>query len=274
MFLGLGCLPVRLVRYCRFDFSCGLFVLVLWRMALDGCLACLDVVYLFMSMGGWDKRDGACQAFDCLDAPAHPLSSPSPASTHKRPRVFFLHPFIARIACRFSFDVSRPVRLITMADGSRHFYAYPSCGELGETARADFGVNSIGLALPSFPWFSFQLPWCPCECVVPLLACLVDDVVPSSYSVPLMPCPLVIHAPSSVYHAVSSLCLPLCISFRLSYRIASLRLSPRPSCRRARRCRIAGVGCLLSLSVRCGIRLAEGAGCLLRGVGGVDVMRR
>lgn len=54
-----------------------------------GRLSCLLGCCIFIYVdGGWDKRDGACQAFDCLDAPAHPLSSPSPASTHKRPRVF------------------------------------------------------------------------------------------------------------------------------------------------------------------------------------------
>lgn len=57
-----------------------------WRRGLS-CLLAYRIMYLVD--GGRDKRDGACPAFDCLNAPAHPLSSPSPASTHKRPRVFF-----------------------------------------------------------------------------------------------------------------------------------------------------------------------------------------
>ena len=49
----------------------------------------------------------------------------------------------------------------------------------------------------------------------------------------------------------ASLCLPLYLSPRLPYRFASLRLSPRPSCRRAGRCRICGRGLLASYRRRC-----------------------
>lgn len=44
--------------------------------------------------------------------------------------------------------------------GQGIFYAYHLCGELDETALADFGVNSIGSVLPSHWLLSLPLPLC------------------------------------------------------------------------------------------------------------------
>lgn len=85
------------------------------------------------------------------------------------------------------------------------------------------------------------------------------------------------HATSSVHHAASLLSAYRFV-FRSVSRIVSPLFAPRPVPRVVERgdvgCRAAGVGGLLFLSVRCGIRSAEGVCCLLRDVGDVDVMRR
>ena len=76
-----------------------------------------------------------------------------------------------------------------MADGSRHFYAYRLCGELIKTAldvhRCQF--NLFGSAVPRVFAPSVSVPLRVRRASPVPLACLVDDVVPSSYSVPLMP---------------------------------------------------------------------------------------
>ena len=117
-----------------------------------------------------------------------------------------------------------------MADGAWYFYACPFCGELVKTARdADGvdGVNSIG-----FLWFSrsrFLGASAGASCLSSILiACLVDDVVPSSYSVPPMSAPSWIHAPLSVYHAASFLCLPD-LPYRLVFLIAFPRFASHPA---------------------------------------------
>lgn len=136
------------------------------------------------------------------------------------------------------------------------------CGELVKTARAVDVVNSIGFGHAS-PVLSTHLPRFLSAGASflssILLAWIFDGVMPSSHFGSAHACPLVIPAPV----IRQSCCLvPLltrfALSSRLPYRSASLRLSPRSSCRRAGRCHAASVCGLLALSVRCGIRPTTG----------------
>lgn len=248
-----------------------------WLPCLLGC----RIIY-FVD-GGCGSATVRVRPLICLDAPVHPLFVMS--SRISIPHLdaysgsgYLLHPFICPGTCRFSFDVLCPVRLLTMADGARHFFmriisaaswmkrrwlisvsiqSVRFCRSIGFSRPLCLGA-SAGASCSSFHF---------CLLAFPMMSC--------RHRIQCRPCP-----PHRGYtcHVIrsscglASLCLPLCLSLRLSYRIASLRfaLSPRSSCRRAGRCHAAGVDCLLSLSVRCGIRSA--AGCAAHFV--MSAMRR
>ena len=74
------------------------------------CLLGYRIMYLVD--GGRDKRDGACPAFDCLDAPAHPLSSLCPPLRRISGPGFFSSSFHCPDSLPLFFRRPRPVRLI------------------------------------------------------------------------------------------------------------------------------------------------------------------
>ena len=144
--LGLGCLLVGsfviAVRFALRAICAGSV-----EDGVGGCLACLGIVLCICRWGMW-SRDGACPAFDLLGRARHPLLFPSPVSTHIAVPGFSSS-FHCPGTCRFSFDALCPVRLLTMADGARCFYAYHSGDELVKTARAvsRFQFNRFGSAV-------------------------------------------------------------------------------------------------------------------------------
>lgn len=152
------CLPLRLGRRCC-SISPAVYLCGFcggWHCVLSCLLGCCIFIYVD---GGCNKRDGACLAFDCLDAPAYPLFSPSPFSTHKRPRVFFLHPFIARIACRFSFDAPRPIRLINHGGRVEVFLCVLCAVSLIKRRwRVRCQFNRFGSNAHRFPRFPASVP--------------------------------------------------------------------------------------------------------------------
>lgn len=127
---------------------------VLRRRGLPCLLGCRIIYFVD---GGCGSATVRVRPLICLDAPVHPLFVMSSRISIPRLDAYSGSGF----ASILSLPVDLPLFFRRVSarspdyhgDGSRHFYAYPSCGELDETARADFGVNSIGLALPS-PGFS------------------------------------------------------------------------------------------------------------------------
>lgn len=214
----------------------------------------------------------------CLDAPVYPLNFHPRLDALAGPRASSSFQ-ITRGLAAFLSTCHAPFAYLTMADGAWYFYACHLCDELDKTARdADGvdGVNSIG-----FLWFS-RSRFLGASAVRRvslsfLLACLVGDVVSSSVFGVASALPPRDAAPSSVHHVAPLLSAYRCI-YRLAFLTALPRFASRPVPRVVERddvgCRAAGVGGLLFLSVRCGIRSAEGVCCLLRDAGDVDVMRR
>lgn len=129
---------------------------------VGGCLACLAVILCILSMGDGISAAVRVRPLICLDAPAHPLSSPSPSSTHiAAPGVASILS-LARGLAAFLSTCHAPFAYLTMANGAWYFYAYPFCGELTKTARA---VSRCQFNLIS-PVLSPPLPRCLCGCVV------------------------------------------------------------------------------------------------------------
>ena len=125
--------------------------------------------------------------------------------------------------------------------------------------------NSIGFAHAA-PVLSSPPPRCLCGCVVfPFHFCsLASSMMLCRHRIRFRSC-----LPSRDTRPViclscglSPLCLPLRLSLRLSCRIASLRLSPRPSYRRAGRCRICGRDRLAFLARAMWYRVGGGSGLL------------
>lgn len=216
--IALSCLP-SLFRF-RLRSICACSV----EDGVGGCLACLAVVLCILSMRGCGSATVRARPLICLDAPAHPLYFPSPASTHIAVLGVLLHPFNYPGTCRFSFDVPRPVRLLTMADGAWYFYAYPFCGELDKTAPAVDGVKSIGFGHAA-PVLSLPPP--RCRCGASCLCLLISSMISCRHRIRCRCCPSH-HLPRhpSIMLPRSSAC-PLRLSLRLPYRFASLR-SPAP----------------------------------------------
>lgn len=101
-----------------------------WLPCLLGC----RIIY-FVD-GGCGSATVRVRPLICLDAPVHPLFVMS--SRISIPHLdaysgsgYLLHPFICPGTCRFSFDVLCPVRLLTMADGARHFLCVSSLRRAG-----------------------------------------------------------------------------------------------------------------------------------------------
>lgn len=216
--LGLGCLLVGslaiaarlvLLSICAGSVEDG----------VGGCLACLPIVLCILSMGDGISATVRVRPLIAwtllltrflLRPPLRRISGPG----------FFLHPFIARIACRFSFDAPRPVCLLNHG-GRVEVFLCVLCAVSSIKRRwlVRCQFNRFGSDAHRFPHFPASVPLRVRR--VPLPVCLlVLSMMSCRHRILCRLCPphrgYTFRHPSIVF---SLICLP----FRLSYRFASLR---------------------------------------------------